>query len=106
MCGIVGLYLKNPALQGELGRLFTPMLIEMTERGPDSAGVAVYHDPVGDGATKLTLFNRDRDYAWKALETDMERIVMRVISDRTTRVPWYRRETCSVRLLDQYLLYG
>lgn len=73
MCGIVGLYLKNPALQGELGRLFTPMLIEMTERGPDSAGVAVYHDPVGDSATKLTLFNRDRDYAWKALETDMER---------------------------------
>lgn len=73
MCGIVGLYLKNPALHGELGRLFTPMLIEMTERGPDSAGVAVYHDPVGDGATKLTLFHRDRDYAWKALETDMER---------------------------------
>ncbi len=73
MCGIVGLYLKNPALEPELGRLFEPMLIEMTERGPDSAGVAVYHHPVGPEATKLTLFHRDHDYAWKALETDMEK---------------------------------
>ncbi|MBM3483444.1 MAG: amidophosphoribosyltransferase, partial [Alphaproteobacteria bacterium] len=34
MCGIVGLFLKNPALEGELGRHLKPMLIEMTERGP------------------------------------------------------------------------
>ena len=34
MCGIVGLYLKNPKLQPKLGQLFKPMLIEMTSRGP------------------------------------------------------------------------
>ena len=41
MCGIVGLYLKDDALQPELGRRLTSMLIEMTDRGPDSAGFAV-----------------------------------------------------------------
>ncbi len=39
MCGIVGLYLKNPALEARLGELFEPMLIAMTDRGPDSAGL-------------------------------------------------------------------
>ncbi|HLA01917.1 MAG TPA: amidophosphoribosyltransferase, partial [Aestuariivirga sp.] len=42
MCGIVGLYLKNPKLKPKLGKMFKPMLIEMTNRGPDSAGVAIY----------------------------------------------------------------
>jgi glutamate synthase domain-containing protein 1 len=42
MCGIVGLFLKNSRYEYSLGRLLTPMLVEMTERGPDSAGFAVY----------------------------------------------------------------
>ena len=45
MCGIVGLYLKNRALEPQLGALFEPMLLEMTQRGPDSTGFAVYRDP-------------------------------------------------------------
>ncbi|MCU4652765.1 glutamine amidotransferase family protein [Roseibacterium sp. SDUM158016] len=44
MCGIVGLYLKDEALQPRLGALMAKMLAEMTERGPDSAGFAVYRD--------------------------------------------------------------
>ncbi|TCP43907.1 glutamine amidotransferase-like protein [Tamaricihabitans halophyticus] len=44
MCGIVGLHLKNPALHGQLGSLLAPMLDCMTSRGPDSAGLALYHD--------------------------------------------------------------
>ncbi|WP_428332503.1 class II glutamine amidotransferase [Novosphingobium sp.] len=42
MCGIVGLFLKDPALEPELGRLLADMLVVMTSRGPDSAGFAVY----------------------------------------------------------------
>ena len=42
MCGIVGLFLKDPGLESDLGRLLTQMLATMTDRGPDSAGVAVY----------------------------------------------------------------
>ena len=67
MCGIVGLYLKNRALEGQLGHLFTPMLIEMTNRGPDSAGVAIYRDPVGEGEIKVTLAHADPGFDWPAL---------------------------------------
>lgn len=68
MCGIVGLYIKNPALEPELGRLFTPMLIEMSDRGPDSAGIAIYQEPVEDEDTlKLTLFHPDDDFDWEGL---------------------------------------
>ena len=46
MCGIVGLHLREPALYPRLGRLLTGMLCQVVERGPDSAGVAVYGDPI------------------------------------------------------------
>ena len=67
MCGIVGLYLKSDALKDQLGALFTPMLIEMTDRGPDSAGVAVYHNPVAEASTKITAFHPDPDFHWGTL---------------------------------------
>ncbi|MEO5861865.1 MAG: amidophosphoribosyltransferase, partial [Burkholderiales bacterium] len=41
MCGIVGLLIKKPELREHLGEWMMPMLIGMTERGPDSAGLAV-----------------------------------------------------------------
>jgi methylamine---glutamate N-methyltransferase subunit A len=44
MCGLIGLHLKNPALQPRLGELLTQMLEAMTTRGPDSAGIAFYAD--------------------------------------------------------------
>ncbi|HAV44061.1 class II glutamine amidotransferase [Halomonas titanicae] len=66
MCGIVGLYLKKPELESRLGELFEPMLIAMTDRGPDSAGFAVYGDEY-DAGVKLTLQSDDADYDWQAL---------------------------------------
>jgi glutamate synthase domain-containing protein 1 len=45
MCGIVGLHLREPSLYPRLGELLTGMLCQVSERGPDSAGVAVYGDP-------------------------------------------------------------
>jgi methylamine---glutamate N-methyltransferase subunit A len=67
MCGIVGLFLKNPALEGQLGAMFTPMLVEMTDRGPDSAGIAIYHDLPPEGFTKLTAFHPEPDFAWETV---------------------------------------
>jgi amidophosphoribosyltransferase len=64
MCGIVGLFLKNRALQPRLGELFEPMLLEMTQRGPDSTGIAVYRDPVAAGSVKLVLQHPALDYDW------------------------------------------
>jgi methylamine---glutamate N-methyltransferase subunit A len=63
MCGIVGLFLKDPALEPELGALLAGMLGTMRDRGPDSAGFAVY-GAGKPGAIKLTIRGpRDRDFA-------------------------------------------
>ncbi|MBF9033491.1 glutamine amidotransferase [Rhodobacterales bacterium HKCCE2091] len=57
MCGIVGLFLKNDDLRPRLGEMLTDMLITMTDRGPDSAGIAIYGDE-GEGA-KITVQSAD-----------------------------------------------
>jgi len=67
MCGIVGLFIKNPALESELGALVAPMLSEMTERGPDSAGMAVYRDP-NDKGCKVTVLSQKLDFDWASFE--------------------------------------
>ena len=72
MCGIVGLYLKNPKLQSQLGAMFEPMLVEMTNRGPDSAGVAIYRNPVKAEETKFSLSHNDADYNWRHVEAGLE----------------------------------
>lgn len=89
MCGIVGLYLKNPALEKQLGALFTPMLIAMSERGPDSAGFAIYGDEVPEAAIKLTLRHPDKHYDWGALASAMQ-------DDLSTGVEWFQNSTVAV----------
>lgn len=54
MCGIVGLFLKDKKLEPQLGAMLSTMLGTMCERGPDSAGFAVYGAP-SNGKTKITL---------------------------------------------------
>ena len=54
MCGIVGLFLKDHSLAPNLGSMLTNMLITMTERGPDSAGIAIY-DSASNANLKLTV---------------------------------------------------
>lgn len=54
MCGIVGLFLKDRALEPKLGEMLGQMLEVMTDRGPDSAGFAIYG--AGEpGRVKLTV---------------------------------------------------
>ncbi|MFV9459461.1 class II glutamine amidotransferase [Rhodococcus sp. NM-2] len=57
MCGIVGLHLREPSLYPQLGALLTDMLGQMCDRGPDSAGMAIYGDktwsPVGESTVSL-----------------------------------------------------
>lgn len=64
MCGIVGLFLKDRSLEPELGKMLTEMLITMTDRGPDSAGIAIYNDD-GSNNAKMTIQsdNADEDFA-------------------------------------------
>lgn len=71
MCGIVGLLLKKPDWHGRLGELMVPMLIGMTERGPDSAGLAVFTRPLPEGRRKVSVYSgltaRGADYDWAGL---------------------------------------
>ena len=54
MCGIVGLFLKDPALEPTRGGHLAAMLAVMSDRGPDSAGFAVYGGGEAD-RVKLTV---------------------------------------------------
>ncbi len=77
MCGIVGLYTKSPQMENRLGGMLADMLIQMTERGPDSAGFAMYRDPVDPGQVKITLQSNHPDTDWDAVQAsaraDMDR---------------------------------
>jgi methylamine---glutamate N-methyltransferase subunit A len=68
MCGIVGLLVKKPELRDRLGELMVPMLIGMTERGPDSSGLAAFTAPVAESMRKLSLYCSDSGFNWKHLE--------------------------------------
>ena len=54
MCGIVGLFLKDKTLEPRLGALLSEMLVSLTDRGPDSAGIAIY-GPAQAGRGKITI---------------------------------------------------
>jgi amidophosphoribosyltransferase len=73
MCGIVGLLVKKPALKDQLGALMVPMLLGMTERGPDSAGLAVFGEALDAGHRKLSLYSgltaEGSQFGWAALVT-------------------------------------
>ncbi|MDX2290288.1 MAG: glutamine amidotransferase family protein [Hyphomicrobiaceae bacterium] len=72
MCGIVGLFLKDRSLEPRLGTMVAGMLATMCERGPDSAGFAVYGQPT-EGRAKITLQSPEADTAFADLSADLRR---------------------------------
>jgi amidophosphoribosyltransferase len=76
MCGIVGLLAKKPALREKLGELMVPMLIGMTERGPDSAGLAVFTNPLPEAKRKISVYSglteSGADFNWQGLVHDLK----------------------------------
>jgi methylamine---glutamate N-methyltransferase subunit A len=71
MCGIVGLFAKSSEIEERLGEYLAAMLAQMSDRGPDSAGIAVYRDPAPSGSSKLTLFSADPLEDWDALAAEL-----------------------------------
>jgi methylamine---glutamate N-methyltransferase subunit A len=47
LCGVVGLLLRDPELETELGSMLVTMVAALGDRGPDSSGIAVYADDFG-----------------------------------------------------------
>ncbi|MFX0542898.1 class II glutamine amidotransferase [Roseovarius sp. S4756] len=72
MCGIVGLFLKDTSLEPKLGQMLTDMLITMTDRGPDSAGIAIYGSD-SPGKVKLTVQSDTPDRDFADLDKDMQK---------------------------------
>lgn len=87
MCGIVGLYLKDLTLAPQLGQLTASMLHEMSSRGPDSAGFAVYGG--GDGRDRISVLSTTGETDWlryaaalrQSLSADVE---VETLSDHAT----------------------
>ncbi|ACP25211.1 glutamine amidotransferase-like protein GlxB [Sinorhizobium fredii NGR234] len=70
MCGIVGLFLKDSRLEPQLGQLLSDMLITMTDRGPDSAGIAIYGS-AAEGRAKVTIQSAKPGIDFADLEQDL-----------------------------------
>ena len=70
MCGIVGLFLKDPRLEPDLGAMLSDMLITMTDRGPDSAGIAIYSG-AKDGLGKITVQSANPGVDFNSLDADL-----------------------------------
>ncbi len=80
MCGIVGLHLKTPRHQDVLGRLLIPMLDCMQTRGSDSAGLAIYSDPVPAGSFRYSI-RLAETLSHEELQADVAALAVELSSD-------------------------
>ncbi len=71
MCGIAGLFSKSSSVEENLGAHLSAMLGQLADRGPDSAGVALYRDPAPAGSCKVSLFSPEEDYPWHELRREL-----------------------------------
>ena len=113
MCGIVGLYAKSPGVEERLGVHLAAMLTQLSDRGPDSAGVAVYRDPAPPGASKLTLYSSDPNEDWGELAAALRdtfggepapgvrasHAVLVVEAEAVEAEDWVRRERPDLRVM-------
>ena len=96
MCGIVGLFLKDASLEPKLGELLSTMMITMSDRGPDSAGIALYGNKQPN-LLKLTLQSPTPDQDFDGLD--------HLVSERTgSEVTMERRDTHGVLFVTSELL--
>ncbi len=79
MCGIVGLFLKDATLEPQLGDMLTDMLITMTDRGPDSAGIAIYGYE-SKGNARLTVQSNTPNVDFAKLDSDLSERVQGKVS--------------------------
>jgi glutamate synthase domain-containing protein 1 len=73
VCGIVGLLVKKAELRDSLGQLVTPMVDCMGTRGPDSAGLAVFREPLQAPQRRFGLFTAQVGFAWQTFQNDFTR---------------------------------
>ncbi|RUW29777.1 MULTISPECIES: glutamine amidotransferase family protein [unclassified Mesorhizobium] len=74
MCGIVGLFLKDKALEPKLGAMLSEMLISLSDRGPDSAGIAIYGAATGNEA-KITVQSPKPERDFRGLDAVLAKAI-------------------------------
>ncbi len=74
MCGIVGLFMKTEKYRSELGRLTAAMLHEMKDRGPDSAGFAIY-DQGSEGRNRVTVLAEGDKLNWEPIAENLAQVL-------------------------------
>jgi glutamate synthase domain-containing protein 1 len=113
MCGIVGLFCKSAELEPHLGEHLGAMLAQMDDRGPDSAGVAVYRNPAPNGTAKVTLYSADPATSWEYVSAELaarfggaeivdvraKHCVVVVDTDAPAAEEWVRRELPHLRVM-------
>ena len=82
MCGIVGLFLKDKKLEPKLGMMLSEMLVTMTDRGPDSAGIAIYGNDENNTG-KITVQSDIPSEDFKGLEKEINALTGIKVSIRT-----------------------
>ena len=92
MCGIAALQLRNPLLHPQMGSLLSSMMCQIVDRGPDSAGLAVYNTPglVSAGTSTLSLLGKDQGMALPEVKASLDAMLpadaaaaVRVVGDTT-----------------------
>jgi len=113
VCGIVGLFCKSAELEPQLGHHLGAMLAQMDDRGPDSAGVAVYRHPAPSGGCKVTLYSADPAMSWESVCAELaarfggaeisdvraKHCVLVVDADALEAEEWIRRELPELRIM-------
>lgn len=92
MCGIAALQLRNPLLHPRMGSLLSSMMCQIVDRGPDSAGLAVYDTPglVSANTSTLSLLGREQGLPAAGIAAALENLLpasagtaVRVVGDTT-----------------------
>lgn len=92
MCGIAALQLRNPLLHPQMGSLLSSMMCQIVDRGPDSAGLAVYNTPalVSAGTSTLSLLGKAQGMALPEVKASLDAMLpadaaaaVRVVGDTT-----------------------
>ena len=103
MCGIVGIYFKKKKLHNRLGKYLSGMLDNMSSRGPDSAGFAIYNNDtkkfykyslcINDKSIinefEVDIKNKFKDLTIKSVS---DHLVIQTLSSPKTVIPYIKKK--------------
>ena len=103
MCGIVGIYFKKKKLHNKLGKYLSGMLDNMSSRGPDSAGFAIYNNDtkkfykyslcINDKSIinefEVDIKNKFKDLIIKSVS---DHLVIQTLSSPKTVIPYIKKK--------------